>query len=271
MQTKELDMFINSRVNFDPGSSMDIAFLYSIGVKDTTSLKTWPVWSSDRKLVALEQIFYKSKGIEVGEIDGFAGPQTKYARDVYKARTTETFRDNMANTKVDPVKIVTNTPGVSPGIKTKWPKENDVESFYGRVGENQVSCKLPYDMVIAWDPSKTIKSFQCHRMVKDSFERIFTRTLQHYGLDEIKRLRLNYFGGCLNVRKMRGGSRWSMHSWGIAIDIDPERNSLHSNKKTATLAKPEYDKFWQFVYDEGMISLGIERDFDWMHFQAARI
>ena len=70
---------------------------------------------------------------------------------------------------------------------------------------------------------------------------------------------------------MRGGSSWSMHSWGIAVDIDPDRNQLNMNRKEATLAKPVYDKFWQFVYDEGAISLGIERDYDWMHFQFARL
>ena len=43
---------------------------------------------------------------------------------------------------------------------------------------------------------------------------------------EIHRLRLDVWGGCLNVRKMRGGTRNSMHSWGIALDYDPQNNQL---------------------------------------------
>jgi hypothetical protein len=79
------------------------------------------------------------------------------------------------------------------------------------------------------------------------------------------------FGGCLNVRKMRGGSSWSQHAWGIAVDIDPERNALHTTWKNAQMSKPEYEKFVQFWYDEGAINLGVERDFDPMHFQFSRL
>jgi hypothetical protein len=107
--------------------------------------------------------------------------------------------------------------------------------------------------------------------VHDHLKRIWTRTLEHYGLEEIQRLRLNLFGGCLEVRKKRGGSGWSMHAYGIAWDVDPDRNALRMTRDDATLDGPEYDAFWQFVYDEGAISLGKERNFDWMHFQFARL
>jgi hypothetical protein len=70
---------------------------------------------------------------------------------------------------------------------------------------------------------------------------------------------------------MRGGSSWSMHAWGIAVDIDPERNSLYTTWKNAQMSKPEYEKFVQFWYDEGAINLGKERDFDPMHFQFAKL
>ena len=97
------------------------------------------------------------------------------------------------------------------------------------------------------------------------------RTLEHYGLPEIQRLRLDMFGGLLNVRRMRGGTSWSMHAYGIAWDVDPARNALRMGRDQATLDAPEYDAFWSFVYDEGAISLGRERNYDWMHFQFARL
>ena len=34
------------------------------------------------------------------------------------------------------------------------------------------------------------------------------------------------FNGCFNVRKIRGGISWSLHSWGIAIDINAAWNGL---------------------------------------------
>ena len=75
----------------------------------------------------------------------------------------------------------------------------------------------------------------------------------------------------MNVRPIRGGSTWSMHSWGIAVDIDSDRNGLHTSWKDSQMSKPEYKKFVEFWYDEGFINLGKEANFDSMHFQAARL
>ena len=102
-------------------------------------------------------------------------------------------------------------------------------------------------------------------------ERIWQRTLDYYGMQKIQELGINLFGGCLNVRPIRGGSTWSMHSWGIAVDIDPDRNALHTSWKDSQMSKPEYKKFVEFWYDEGAINLGKEANFDSMHFQFARL
>ena len=107
--------------------------------------------------------------------------------------------------------------------------------------------------------------------MSDSLGRVLAVVLDHYGLDEIKRLRLDLWGGCLNVRKMRGGDRYSMHSWGIALDYDPERNRLKWGRDKASFAKPEYDPWWEAWEQEGWVSLGRQRNFDWMHVQAAKI
>lgn len=144
-------------------------------------------------------------------------------------------------------------------------------AFYGPVGENQTSIVLPYPMVLAWDPNVTIKRMTCHQKCADAFQQIFEDTLAAYGLKDIKRLKLDQFGGCLNVRKMRGGDAWSIHSWGAAIDIDPDRNQLRWGKDKASLAKPEYEKFWEIVEGQGATSLGRARNYDWMHFQLARL
>lgn len=152
-----------------------------------------------------------------------------------------------------------------------WPTEAKVFDFYGEPGENQVKCVLPYPMKIAWDLSKSVNSYSCHKLVKEPMEEIWNKVLEQYGLAEVQRLKLDVFGGCLNMRQKRGGTSWSMHSWGIAVDIDPERNGLKTKKPLASLSKPEYEKFWQIVESTGAVSLGRKKDYDWMHFQFARI
>jgi len=267
--TLTIEEFFELHSTFNPNDVVDNTFLREIGVKDLSFADDWGSWPETRKDVALEQIFYQYKGIEVGAIDGLVGPQTAHARNVYKARLTV---DPKA---LEPVKAVEAWRDDEPTVRkprgSPWPKQRDVPKFFGRVGQNQAKCNLPFTMVIAWDTGKRLNSYSCHEKVKEPMERIWNRVLEYYGEDRLRELRLDRFGGCLNVRKMRGGSNYSMHSWGIAVDIDPDRNQLRWGKDRAAFAKPEYDKYWEFVYDEGAISLGKERNFDWMHFQFANL
>lgn len=143
--------------------------------------------------------------------------------------------------------------------------------FYGNVGENQTSLVLPYTLKLAWDTSVEIKRITCHQKVAGSLHKIFENTLKVYGEKDLRKLRLDLFGGCLNVRKMRGGSSWSTHSWGAAVDLDPDRNQLRWGRDRASFARKEYEEFWKIVEKEGWVSLGRRRNFDWMHFQACRV
>jgi hypothetical protein len=129
---------------------------------------------------------------------------------------------------------------------------------------------LPYPMYLSWDKNTHIKSFSCHKLILQNLSNVFTEILAHYGLEEIRRLRLDCYGGCFNYRKMRGGSDWSRHSWGVAIDLDPERNLLHENSSTARFARPEYKPMIDIFYQNGFLSLGVEKNYDWMHFEIGK-
>lgn len=133
-----------------------------------------------------------------------------------------------------------------------------------------VTLKLPYPMYLNWENQTYINSIQVHKDGHDSLKAILTEILEVYGIDEIKRLQLDDYGGCFNYRLMRGSSQTpSVHSWGLAIDIDPDRNLLRETSKTARFARPEYKKFIDIFYKHGWESLGREKNYDWMHFQIA--
>jgi hypothetical protein len=154
-----------------------------------------------------------------------------------------------------------------------WPKQDytSMVRFFGPVGENQTSLVLPYSMVLDWEPQTRVRKITCHEKVAPALERIFKKLLDEYGQEKLTALGIDQFGGCLNVRKMRGGSSWSIHSWGAAVDLDADRNTLHETSKTARFARPEYLPMWKIIEGEGAVSLGRARNYDWMHFQFARL
>ena len=142
---------------------------------------------------------------------------------------------------------------------------------YGTTNETGVNylvtIPLPYPMRLSWDKSKIITRLRCHKLVANQLSAIFKDILDFYGLEHIQRLGIDLYGGCFNFRKMRGGSDWSRHSWGVAIDLDPERNSLKATSKNANFAKMDYQPMIDIFYKHGFVSLGREKNYDWMHFE----
>ena len=54
---------------------------------------------------------------------------------------------------------------------------------------------------------------------------ILQNILAHYGsLTEVKKARMHLYGGCYEFRNIGGSHKLSLHSYGAAIDIDPENN-----------------------------------------------
>lgn len=241
-----------------------------IGNKTITALNKLTdlpkTWATERKIIGVIQLYAKQEGLDPGPVDGLWGSRTQAAYDQLRhvllyGQPPEVWRPEDRQ----------------PANPNGWPLQTQsaLEAFYGKAkptgNPNLVSFAIPYPMVLAWDTSKVVTKITAHKLVKDSILRVLNKTLAHYGLAEIKRLKLDYFGGCFNYRPIRGGTALSTHSWGIALDFDPERNQLRWGRDKATLARPEYNKWWEFWEEEGWVSLGRERNYDWMHVQAAKL
>ena len=143
---------------------------------------------------------------------------------------------------------------------------------YGQPGDtdNFTTIQLPYKMRIAWDLSHSVTKLQCHKLIADPLLSVFNDLLTEYGYQRLVELGIDLYGGCVNVRLMRGSkTKWSRHSWGIAIDLDPARNGLKAKKPLAQFSKPEYKPMIDIFYKHGFEGLGPEENRDWMHFQIA--
>ncbi len=157
---------------------------------------------------------------------------------------------------------------ISTPKKGKIFNTNEIIAKYGQPGpSNLITIVLPYPMIIDWDRNSFTKKIQCHKLIAEPLKKVLEEILSNYGLEEIERLGLNIYGGCYHFRKMRGGSEWSRHSWGIALDLDPSKNQLKWGRDKASFAKPEYKKMIEIFYKHGFIGLGPEENRDWMHFQ----
>lgn len=127
-----------------------------------------------------------------------------------------------------------------------------------------VQITLPYPMYYI---GKKVTKISCHKLVADQLLAIFNDILEFYGQNAIRDLKIDDYGGCFNYRLMRGGTKLSVHSWGCAIDLNPSRNLLIETSKTARFARMEYKPMIDIFYKHGFVSLGREKNYDWMHFE----
>lgn len=95
-------------------------------------------------------------------------------------------------------------------------------------------------------------------MVKP-LEQAFTNLIQRNHVKELKT-----WDGCFNIRKKRGLTSMSLHSWGIAIDVNAFENQLNQIPKLSS-------GFVKCFKDAGFDWGGDWQRLDGMHFQLSSI
>ena len=144
----------------------------------------------------------------------------------------------------------------------------EMEKYFGKAnpqGTYLTMIDLPYTMYYDKQP---VNKMRCHKKVAQAFLNVFNDLLKTYGVAKLNELEITDFGGCFNYRLMRGSkTKLSTHSWGTAIDLDANRNTLKETSATARFARPEYKAMIDIFEKHGFASVGRIKNYDWMHFQ----
>jgi hypothetical protein len=128
---------------------------------------------------------------------------------------------------------------------------------YG-VPEKEKSMKL-WDVPSGLEIGVIPKRIYCNKDMVEPLTQAFQNLMKTGCVQE-----LWTWDGCFNIRKKRGSSTPSIHSWGLAIDLNASWNAFGSKP---TLSKAFVKCFTDAGFDWG----GSWSKPDGMHFQLAKI
>lgn len=129
---------------------------------------------------------------------------------------------------------------------------------YGQPADTN-KCMTLFDVPKELEIGLIPKRIYCNKDLITPISEAFKSLIETGCVKEIKT-----WDGCFNIRKMRGLNAMSLHSWGIAVDINAFENGLNQIPKFS----PEFVKcFTDAGFDWG----GTWKRKDGMHFQLSTI
>jgi len=218
----------------------------------------------NRRLVAAMQACLQKLGYEPGTIDGWMGPNTEEALNAFL------FKKTTGKAEVIPREPLGTAPGGG-----SIPKQSEVGTVYGTPGPDiegkLVMIELPFSLRIDWNLRQTARRIRVHKLAAEQLKAALIAVERHYGLAKMKDLGIDRYAGCYNHRKIRGGTSWSMHAYGCAIDFYAAPNGLRTRCPEALFCKPEYKDFLDIMEAHEWLPAIRLWGADAMHFQRARL
>jgi hypothetical protein len=120
---------------------------------------------------------------------------------------------------------------------------------------NMILWDVPTELEIGVIPKK----LYCNTDIIEPLKKAFAALIKSGKVSELKT-----FDGCFNIRKQRGATSTSLHSWGIAIDVNAAWNGLN----VIPVLSPDFVKCFT---DNGFDWGGNWKRKDGMHFQLTKI
>ncbi|TYB83980.1 M15 family metallopeptidase [Oceaniovalibus sp. ACAM 378] len=253
--------YYRGAIDGDPGPlTRDAAVVIERNANAIRSHWPWP-----RRLIAAAQTVLDAQGHEPGVIDGYAGHNTSEA--------LTSWLSEQAGVPAD----VRRAPLPSRATPTRLPRQAEVATAYGTPGpggtvEQRLGwAETPAPMRLDWDLDTTVTRLRVHGLCAEPLTAALAAVLDHYGEAEWRRLGLDRYAGGYNPRRMRGGTSWSMHAYGCAIDIFAAPNGLRTRCPAAGFCGSEYQPFLDIMERHGWLPAIRLWGADAMHFQMARL
>ena len=120
---------------------------------------------------------------------------------------------------------------------------------------NMILWDVPPELEIGVIP----KRLYCNKDIVGPLSAAFSNIIARGYIAELKT-----FDGCFNIRKQRGAQSTSLHSWGVAIDVNAAWNGLNKEPQLSA-------GFVKCFTDAGFDWGGIWKRKDGMHFQLSSI
>lgn len=252
--------FYDGRADGIDGPMTQAAIIKALRGVDTTG------WGADRRRTGAAQVALDRLGFEPGLPDGWAGHNTTAALEAFWHRRTY-GRDLV-------VPRLSDTPAAR-AIVSESPRQSECDAFYGRPGDEirsrLVTVDLPYPLRLDWALDQTVSRVTLHQKCAPAFVAAMQAVRAEYGAERQVALGLDRYAGGYMHRKMRGGSKWSMHAYGCAVDFYAAPNGLTTRCPRALFCGPDYAPFLNIMQSNGWMPAIRLWGADAMHFQMARL
>lgn len=126
-----------------------------------------------------------------------------------------------------------------------------------KFGEPSASnkCMTLFDVPTELEIGIIPKRIYCNKALVEPIKQAFKNLIERGHVNELKT-----WDGCFNIRKKRGLSSMSLHSWGLAVDVNAFENGLGQWPKLS-------QNFVACFTDAGFEWGGTWKRKDGMHFQ----
>lgn len=149
-----------------------------------------------------------------------------------------------------------------------WPRSDQasLRAFYGAPGDesNLVPITFPYPMFYE---GRVVTKTRVNKKCADSLFAVLKEIGSSLGAKRDVMEEAEDYGGVFNFRLKRGGTTYSLHAFGAAIDLDADDNTFRDSWPMKADMPLE---IMEVFARQGWLSAGAFWGYDAMHFQATR-